>query len=303
MPIVTLNVGNPAKVFRIHRDLLCDESPVFKAAFLGPFQESESQSIDLEEEDAYVFEVITHFIYTKTCILSDEVIPNDTLNMHRLATYDQWPKWPHKELPPESLVDAGFIHEPDEYGLDMVRCESCFQNFGDWKAGDNPTLDHFRHAPDCLIAQQAYEALIPIKSSDEEAHLSDTYFVRLARVYATAEKYGITALKNTLLDLVFHLKRADAKPRPPTSNVLSYVYNTTPTTSPLRRLLVAWYTWHVDFRWYDTEDGLKTLYDLPEFAAELACSNARKMNGLIKFSPLYGKSEVYHEGVPCSGKV
>ena len=33
VPIVTLNVGLPATAFHVHRDLLCYESPVFKAAF------------------------------------------------------------------------------------------------------------------------------------------------------------------------------------------------------------------------------------------------------------------------------
>ena len=89
VPIATLNVGKPATVFRIHKNLLCDESPVFRAAFLGTFIESEGQSMELEEEDADVFEVITRFIYTQTCVLGEEAIPNDKLYMYRLATYRQ----------------------------------------------------------------------------------------------------------------------------------------------------------------------------------------------------------------------
>ena len=301
-PIVTLNVGNPAKAFRIHRNLLCDASPVFKAAFLGTFQESERQAMDLEEEDDSNFEVIAHWLYTKTCVITAENEPDDTLYMHRLATYK---RWPHEELPPGSFADTGFIHEPEDYpaGFDKVRCDHCSQTFGDWKPGEDPVLGHLEYSPDCLFAQQAHEALIPIKENDGEAHFSEAYFLRLAEVYAVAETYEITELKNTLIDLVFRLKRASPKPKPPTSTVLTYVYNTTPTNSPLRRLLVAWYTWHVYATWYDTEDCLETLYEVPEFAAELACSNGRKMSGLIKSSPLYGKSEAYHEGVPCPDKM
>ena len=46
-PTVTLNVGLPAKAFYIHRDLLCRESSVFKAAFSesGHFLEARRYAI------------------------------------------------------------------------------------------------------------------------------------------------------------------------------------------------------------------------------------------------------------------
>ena len=122
--------------------------------------------------------------------------------------------------------------------------------------------------------------------------------LRLAKVYAAAEKYGIIELKNTLIDLLFRMTRAIPRPKPPTYTVLRYVYNTTPTSSPLRSLLVAWYTWHIDATWYETNDILGTLYEIPDFAAELAYSNGTRMSGLVKSSPFYVKPEVYHEDVP-----
>ena len=65
---------------------------------------------------------------------------------------------------------------------------------------------------------------------------------------------------------------------------------------------MAWYTWHLDITWDNSEDSLGTLYEIPEFAAELACSNGRKMSGLVKTSPLYGGSEAYHEDVVSPDK-
>ena len=276
----------------------------------------------LEEEDASVFEVIAHWLYTKTCVLSKENNPDDTPYLQRLATFKNWP---HEDPSPESLADAGSMYEPDNdsspednllvkddaspedtpSGFDNVRCGCCDNNVDSWEPGDDAVQDHLRYYSDCLVAKEAHEALIPIKNKEEdgETHFSEVYFMRLAEVYAAAEKYEIMGLKNALVDLVFHLKKADPKPKPPASAVLTYVYSTTPTNSPLRRLLVAWYTWHVDVTWYDTEDSLTTLYEIPEFAAELACSNGRRMNGITKSSPLHGKSKFYHEGFPCSRKV
>ena len=91
VPIVTLHVGRPATTFHIHRSLLCGASPVFHAAFLekGTFQESETQAIDLTEDDAAVFEVITPWLYTGLCELS-EVSPDFTGFIARLATFSNW---------------------------------------------------------------------------------------------------------------------------------------------------------------------------------------------------------------------
>ena len=99
--MVTLNVGVPATAFCIHRDLLCRESPVFKAAFTGHFREARkyvasfiyilfsivscdtkdilqlsiscrrkvdsrntSQTMNLVEDHAVVFEQISTWLYT-----------------------------------------------------------------------------------------------------------------------------------------------------------------------------------------------------------------------------------------------
>ena len=119
--------------------------------------------------------------------------------------------------------------------------------------------------------------------------------MRLVKVYATAEKYGMTSLKNELIDLLFTFRRASPRPKPPTSNIIDYVYDTTPTNSPLRKLLVAWYTWHVHKDWYADGTTPTMLSQTPEFAADLTCSMSLKANGMTKSSPLDGKSNAYHE--------
>lgn len=116
--------------------------------------------------------------------------------------------------------------------------------------------------------------------------------MRLVNVYAAAEKYAMVDLKNDLIDLLFRLKRAEPKLKPPPCAAISYSYNCTPRRSPLRKLLVAWYTWHVDKEWYGYETTPDMLSEVPDFAVDLLCSMGQKID---KASPFDGKSDVYHE--------
>ncbi|KAL8852108.1 MAG: hypothetical protein Q9221_003038 [Calogaya cf. arnoldii] len=61
-PIVELKVGAEASLFHIHRGLICESSPFFRAAFTGRFKES-CGSISLGEDDADVFGHIVQWLY------------------------------------------------------------------------------------------------------------------------------------------------------------------------------------------------------------------------------------------------
>ena len=70
-PVVTLYVGNDREVFCIHRNLLCNASPVFKAAFTGKFRESSDFSMDLPEEDVDSLNRLLQWLYTKCYEIDD----------------------------------------------------------------------------------------------------------------------------------------------------------------------------------------------------------------------------------------
>ena len=295
MPTVTLKVGKPRKLFHIHRNLLCEASPVFKAAFSesGRFSESESQTMDMDEDDATAFEVIAKWLYTNKCELSEQEI-NDTGYTARLATFEGWsPAAPTAE----SLAACGFARKPlpRQSPADRVECTGCSQALCDWLPGDDPIAEHLKWKPNCMIAIQAQEALDP---PAQDSHSSEPFLMQLATVYATAEKFGILKLKNDLIDLLFRFRRADSIPKPPSSNTVSYFYSTTPPKSPLRKIFVAWYTWHVNQAWYGHSSTPDILSEMPDFAADLACSMALKNGGLPKSSPLDSKSYIYHEVSP-----
>ncbi|KAK0515912.1 hypothetical protein JMJ35_001946 [Cladonia borealis] len=70
-PVVTLYVGNDREVFCIHRHLLCNASPVFKAALAGNFRESSELSMNLREEDLDSVNRLVQWLYTKCYEVDD----------------------------------------------------------------------------------------------------------------------------------------------------------------------------------------------------------------------------------------
>ena len=70
-PVVTLYVGNDRELFYIHRHLLCNASPVFKAAFAGKFKESSELSMDLPDEDVGSVNRLVQWLYTKCYEVDD----------------------------------------------------------------------------------------------------------------------------------------------------------------------------------------------------------------------------------------
>lgn len=51
--------------FHVHRDLICNESSVFKAAFSREFKEASNQYIDLEDHDVEAVERMVQWLYSR----------------------------------------------------------------------------------------------------------------------------------------------------------------------------------------------------------------------------------------------
>jgi hypothetical protein len=58
-------VGTKSQRYTIHKDLICQQSPFFSAAFNGSFVESTKQSVTLPDVDARNFEHIILWLYTQ----------------------------------------------------------------------------------------------------------------------------------------------------------------------------------------------------------------------------------------------
>lgn len=63
--IVTFKIGPDEKPYNIHRELLYQHSPYFKAAFKGRFKEAEDRDIDLVDTSTEAFELAMKWLYTQ----------------------------------------------------------------------------------------------------------------------------------------------------------------------------------------------------------------------------------------------
>lgn len=57
--------------------------------------------------------------------------------------------WPHRNIAPASLAHAGFFFNPSPTNPDNVTCFLCHKGLDGWEAGDDPLLEHLKHAPEC----------------------------------------------------------------------------------------------------------------------------------------------------------
>lgn len=69
-PDVVLYVGQPAVAFYVEMDVICDVSPVLKAAFTGGFKESIEKTMRLPEENPIEFHRFMKWTYLDTYYLS-----------------------------------------------------------------------------------------------------------------------------------------------------------------------------------------------------------------------------------------
>ncbi|KAJ6789181.1 hypothetical protein PWT90_03305 [Aphanocladium album] len=57
--------------------------------------------------------------------------------------------WPHKQITPASLAKAGFYFNPSPENPDNCTCFLCEKGLDGWEAGDDPLVEHLKHASHC----------------------------------------------------------------------------------------------------------------------------------------------------------
>jgi len=63
--LTTIVVGNSSVTLHVHGDLLCHYSSYFRGALNGPFKESQTREITLDDESPDVFRMFVRFPYTR----------------------------------------------------------------------------------------------------------------------------------------------------------------------------------------------------------------------------------------------
>lgn len=76
--MVVVKVGRDETVFRMHKTIICNVSPFFKAAFEGNFVEAQEQVLELLDESITMFKHFQLWVYTDSIITKGETATDVT---------------------------------------------------------------------------------------------------------------------------------------------------------------------------------------------------------------------------------
>ena len=128
---------------------------------------------------------------------------------------------------------------------------------------------------------------------------SNVCYMELAKLNALAEKYDILSLRNDIIDEFFELSKSPKNFQPPQIPPIKHVYDTTSERSSLRKLMVAWYAYHINFAWYERDITKDTLAEIsPDFAIDLAIELGLRQKYPNRKSPFTRPSLECHESAP-----
>ena len=119
------------------------------------------------------------------------------------------------------------------------------------------------------------------------------------RLYVLAEKYDVVEMKNKICGEIYAGRTAHRFA--PYKSDIRYAYDNLPQKSPMRRMLVDWYAWHVSCRWFEEEDNQEWLRHLPGFAADLTVALRKRSNNPTAQSPLRLGVAGYYEKKDIEG--
>ena len=155
---------------------------------------------------------------------------------------------------------------------------------------DKHTLGRMIH----WLYTRKLDLTVPIDSKT-----SNECYMQLAKLNTLADKYDIYLLKNDIVDELFELKKLPKPVKPPQIPIIKYVYDNTTGTSSFRKLMVAWYAYLIDFKWYDFEGAKDVLAGVsPEFAIDLAIAFGARQQHPDRKSPFALPSSTFHETSP-----
>lgn len=116
-------------------------------------------------------------------------------------------------------------------------------------------------------------------------------FALLIKLYIFADRCFADRLQEDIIRVLFHCYREGWTPPP---SAIQLVFEQAPETSPIRRLMVDWYAFHVDLKSLQTPKASTLFETVPQLARELIPRMAERiMYPSIK--PLHGNPETYFE--------
>ena len=127
-----------------------------------------------------------------------------------------------------------------------------------------------------------YTKSFSLASNDTNEEL-DVHYLTLARIFILADKLQVLSLKNKAILIMF--QSAQNAKWLPGCDVLKYIYDKTQEKCGLRRLVVAFYVWKVDYKWYDQDNCVGDLLTMRDFPAELALALAQRISQSERSNP------------------
>ncbi|CBY02090.1 hypothetical protein IAQ61_006678 [Plenodomus lingam] len=177
-----------AKRYSVHRALLATRSTFFEGACRSGFREAESGIIDLTEEDAEAVDHMVHYFYHNDYLTRSmsrwssrrSSLSNSPISMRPM-------KRPTPKKLNFALLEDPLLAQANATNTAPITApagEPEFQNLDlSSKNSDMPTTDN--------ITDDDTESV----GSEPESEIESSHLITHAKVYAIAEKYGITGLK------------------------------------------------------------------------------------------------------------
>ena len=128
---------------------------------------------------------------------------------------------------------------------------------------------------------------------------SSEHFMQLAQLNTLAEKYDIYLLKNDIVDALFERVNSHRPNDLAERRGLEYLYNNMTRASTFRKLMVAWYVYEIDLKWYE-DDGARDEFTSVsrDFVIEVAMALGVRLAHPDRKSPFDLPSSDFHEKPP-----
>ena len=117
--------------------------------------------------------------------------------------------------------------------------------------------------------------------------------MQLATLYVAADKFGILALKNTVIDQLWKLLARDKNEVRVGDKMIEYVYENTLPGSKVRRILIHWQAHSASLR---HKNMPKLVREYPQFAASLLARMSRRCPNPWEWEESSEAKTAYHEG-------
>ncbi|KAI9701780.1 MAG: hypothetical protein M1836_001124 [Candelina mexicana] len=173
---------------KVHRAIVCSQSPVLAAAVDGPFQEAQSSVIELHDDDLNTVRLALSFLYSRK------------YNVQDISTLDP-------TLPPENQSKDNFEPTPDETIISTLQLgQSSSQEERDGKAPNIPAIsmthvDIYGFADKYDIPELKELAATKFKKSIEEAEWWDSkdLAILLQKIYSSTPSFD-KVLRDIIVD-------------------------------------------------------------------------------------------------------